>query len=73
VLAGQNAALAEAVEVIDSGQNAIPAIEEVVDARLRAIGRQNATLAEAAEVLGYFVAANIDAIVQHLRDAHGDD
>jgi erythromycin esterase-like protein len=72
VLAGQNAALAEAVEVIDSGQNAILAIEEVVDARLRAIGRQNATLAEAAEVLGYFV-ANIDAIVQHLRDAHGDD
>ena len=40
VLAGQNAALAEAVEVIDSGQNAILAIEEVVDARLRAIGRR---------------------------------
>jgi hypothetical protein len=82
VLAGQNTAL---VEVVDtrlrgiSGKHTILAnTGEVVDVRLRAIdvrlcaiGRQNAALAEAVQVLGQFIATNTDAIVQHLRNAHG--
>lgn len=42
-----------------------------IDDRLRRIAHQNAVLSEMVEVLGRFVAVNIDALTQHASDGHG--
>lgn len=42
-----------------------------IDNRLRTIAHQNAVLSEMVEVLGQFVAVNIDALTRHASDRHG--